>query len=164
MIGESKLWASVGRFLETFILVPYTVSTKTPCQTRFLFRRIIFRLEKRCRQTIMATGRGKWNDEGNIPPGFLFTTAWKSRLGQGLPRRCRAQLIEERVDKSKSSTPWKKASQHWPFQEIVFEALMKYWPKLMRVWSVINARFLARGEFLSFRILSLCNWFEERWW
>lgn len=110
MDGEQTM-ASVGRFLETFILVPCTVSTKTPCQTRFLFRRIIFRLEKRCRQTTTATGRGKWNDEGNIPPGFLFTAARKSRLGLGLPRRCRPRLIEHRVDKSKSSTPWKKRLQ-----------------------------------------------------
>lgn len=141
--GEQTM-ASVGRFLETFILVPCTVSTKTPCQTRFLFRRIIFRLEKRCRQTTTATGRGKWNDEGNIPPGFLFTAARKSRLGQGLPRRCRPRLIEHRVDKSNSSTPWKKRLR-WPFQEIVCSC------DEILVRSVIKARQV--DEF--FRIFSL---------
>ena len=43
---------------------------------------------------------------GKRPTGILFTKSVKSLVGQGLPGRCRSpvQLIEQRVDKSESST------------------------------------------------------------
>lgn len=44
--------------------------------------------------------------DGNIPRDPFYQLARESLVEQGLPGRCRTQLIEQRVDKSKSSTRW----------------------------------------------------------
>lgn len=97
------------------------------------------------------------------PIGIPFFHRVKvSSLGQGLPRGVVGHNWSRSVSINQNHR--RRGKKGWTVtvsRNSEFEAVMKYWPKLMlRVWSIINARSFARDEFSPFRIL--CNWIRRK--